>query len=136
MVRSKADPNHISQLTFDEESNSTRVKLVDTQINMELDANDGDSVTSHPVKLTASALGCSSDDNGIDIIPPLDCSSLKEVRVSINGGGYINVMVSPNDSGDFFYLVGGHDETLQICARRIKVKSVDAIGDVHLVGRS
>jgi hypothetical protein len=134
--RSKLDPTHIAQLTFDPISESTKVKLQDTEIDMELSADDGDSVTSHPVKLIASVLGCDLDDNMLDIIPALDCSSLGKVRVDIDGSGNVNVLVSPTDAGDYFYSVGGSGAILDICARRIKVKSLNVVGDVHLVGKS
>lgn len=137
MSRSKLDPSQITQYVYDSTSEAFKVKLQDTDISMELSASDGDSITAHPAKLTASALGVSSPtDDASDIIPALDCSSLREVHVSINGTGTVNVMVSPNDSGSYFYSVGGAGAILPVCARRVKVVSVNANGDVHLVGRS
>lgn len=133
--RSKFDPNQIAQMTFDEPSSSSRVKIVDSEMSMELNHEDGDSVNSHPVKLMASAMGCEGEQ-GQDVIPFLDCSSLREVRVDIDGTGSIILFASPLDSGDFFYEVGGQDQTHKICARRIKVVSLGVNGDVHLVGRS
>lgn len=44
MHRSKADPIHIQQLTFNEESKAVRVDLVPTQMNVALTHTDGDSV--------------------------------------------------------------------------------------------
>lgn len=136
MVRSKYDPNHITQIVFDEESRANRVKLVDTQISIEVRAEDGDSITSHPVKLTISSLGCTSDDIGKEIVPPMDCSSLRELHASIEGTGQVLILASPMAIGDFFYEVGSANQIHKICAKRIKVKSIDAIGNVHLVGRS
>lgn len=133
--RSKFDPNQIAQMTFDEPSKSNKVKLVDTQISMELD-HKSDSVTCHPAKLMASAIGCDLEDAGTDVIPALDCSSLKEVRVDVEGSGSCVILASPVDSGDFFYEVGGPGQLHKICARRIKVLSQNVVGDVHLVGRS
>lgn len=135
-MRSKLDPVQIQQLTYDEESNAIKVKLQGTTIELELNAQDGDSVTAHPAKLIASALGCEVSDHGNDVIPPLDCSSLNQIRVDVDGSGSIQILVSPVDTGNFFYAVGGGGELHTICARRIKVKSLDAIGNVHLVGRS
>jgi hypothetical protein len=134
--RSKFDPSQIAQMTFDELSKSNKVKLVDTEISMELDHKDGDSITSHPAKLLASAVGCDLEDAGSDVIPALDCSSLREIRVDVEGSGSCVVLVSPIDQGDFFYEVGGPGQLHKICARRIKVLSQNVIGDVHLVGRS
>lgn len=134
-MRNRPDVNHIAQTVFDEVSLSNRVKLVDTEFNLQLNAGK-DSTTSHPVKLTASVLGCTATDNGQDIIPPLDCSSLRELHVSVNGTGTVNLLVSPNSSGNFFYEVGGANQIHKICGQRVKVTSIDVIGDVHLVGRS
>ena len=134
-MRSKLDPVQIHQLTFDEESNAVKVKLLGTNIELELNAQDGDSVTAHPAKLTASAMGCELSDSDKDIIPALDCSSLKEIRVDINGLGSVSIAVSPVDKGDFFYSIGGAGKVYSICARRVKVISINAVGDVHLVGR-
>lgn len=134
MDRTKRDTNQIQQFEHDEASNAKRVKMVGTEMSIELDHADGDSVTSHPAKLSASALGVDASDNDKEIIPPLDCSSLRQISVRVDGSGSVQVMVSPTDSGDFFYELGMGEH--EICARRIKVISVDAIGDVHLCGRS
>lgn len=134
--RSKLDQTHIAQMTFDEDSRSMKVKITDTEMSMELNADDGDSVLSKPVKLVASAMECKAEDNGKDVIPALDCSNLREIHVSIEGLGSVDVLVSPQDSGDFFYTVGHSDAILKICARRIKVKAYNVAGNVHLVGRS
>lgn len=158
MERSKLDPSHISQITYDAVAKAVKVKIQDTEISMELNHQDGDSVTAHPAKLTASALGVIASvpevpadpmaepptelvpaivgDENTDIIPALDCSSLKEVRVDVDGTGTVKIWASPTDSGDFFYEVGAGGATLTICARRVKVECIDAVGDVHLVGRS
>ena len=135
-MKQKLDPVQMSRNVYDEDAKANRVKLTDTSIAMELDHKDGDSVTSHPAKLSASAISVVEADHDGDIIPPLDCSSIREVRVTIDGEGAVDVMVSPTDSGPFFYKVAIEDQTVQICARRIKVVSRHAVGDVHLVGRS
>lgn len=137
MSRSKLDPNQIIQYTYDPVTESQKVKIQDTELSIELSHADGDSITSHPAKLVASVLGVTSPaDNGTDIIPALDCSSLSQIRVDINGSGAIMIMASPTDSGSYFYNVGGAGTIHNICARRIKVVSTNAAGDVHLVGRS
>lgn len=46
MARSKLDQTQIAQLVFDDEKNANRVALVGTEISIELDAEDGDSVIS------------------------------------------------------------------------------------------
>lgn len=135
--KSKADPSHITQMTFDEEAWAVRTRLVDTEINMELSADDGDSVLSHPCKLMASAMECHPDDASDVIIPPMDCSNLRELHVAIEGTGTVDVLVSPLDSGNFFYKLGEENVILKVCARRVMVKRVvPVLGNVHLVGRS
>lgn len=135
-MRSKLDPSHITQMTYDQAANANRVKIADAEMSIELSHQDGDSVASHPAKLVASVLGCEAADNGTDVIPAIDCSSLREIRADVDGAGTIKIFVSPVDSGSFFYEVGGAGVMIKICARRIKIQSVDAIGDIHLVGRS
>jgi len=136
MDRSKRDNSQIAQFEHDEASNAKRVKIADTEISMELDHLDGDSVTSHPAKLTASVLGVSIVDNGTEIIPPLDCSSMRLLAVRIDGSGTITVQVSLSDSGDHWVDFSGETPGSVIVARRVRVKSIDCVGDVHLVGRS
>lgn len=46
MSRSKVDPVHMMQFAFDDASESFKTKLTDTEIAMELSAEDGDSVIS------------------------------------------------------------------------------------------
>lgn len=135
-MRSKLDPTHITQLTFDENAEAVKVKIEATEMNMELNHEDGDSVTAHPHKLSASAIGCDEADDSQVIIPPQDCSSLKEIRLYVEGTGEARIMISPADSGECWIDAGRDGETHQILARRVKVVSTDVRGNVHLVGRS
>lgn len=135
MERTKRDTNQIQQFEHDEPTNAKRVKMVETEMSIELDHADGDSVTSHPAKLTASVLGVGAEDDGQTIIPPLDCSSIRVMSIHPVGTGFIKIFLSPVDSGDVFYEVSISDLD-NVCARRIRVDSVDFEGDVHLVGRS
>ena len=137
MSRSKLDANQIAQYVYDSVTEAYKVKIQDTELSMELSAADGDNITAHPAKLTASALGVESPaDDTTEIIPPLDCSSLREIRVDIDGTGAVDIQVSPSDTGTFFYSVGGAATNISIFARRVKVISTNADGDVHLIGRS
>lgn len=133
MARVKKDPTHITQIEHDEASGAKRVRLVDTEIAMELDHTDGDSVTSHPAKLVISVTGLSAEDNGDEIVPAIDCSSIREIEVHIEGSGSVSVLVSPVDQGSYFI---PHTGSGKVVARRIKIVSVDAVGSVHVVGRS
>jgi len=133
----KLDAVQIWKKVYDAIADAVKVKIVSTNLAIELDHTDGDSVESHPAKLVAASMGVTAPtDNGTDIIPALDCSSLREVRVDINGTGNLDIMVSPSDSGSYFYSVGGAGSIIPICARRIKVVSITVNGDVYLVGRS
>lgn len=134
-MTTKRDVNQIIKLEHDEANNAKRVKMVDTEISIELDHTDGDSVTCHPAKLTASVLGVDTDDNGQEIIPALDCSSIRKLNIKIDGSGTVRVLLSPADTGNYFYEASQADLD-NLCARRVKVESVNAVGDVHLVGRS
>lgn len=135
-MRSKLDPTHIAQMTFDEDAEAMKVKLEATEINMELNHADGDSVTAHPAKLVASAIECDEADDNKEVIPALDCSSLRELHLAVEGEGTAEVLVSPVDSGDFFYKLGNAGQILKVCARRVKVVSKTVRGNVHLVGRA
>lgn len=149
MSRSKLDPNQITQMEHDEASKAKRVKLADTEISIELDHNDGDSVKAHPAILSASALGADNNDN--EIIPALDISSMKElmVYVSVQSGtpqGTIQVLVSPMDDGNEYYNLAemnaqnGMSTPLKVMARRVKIIKGQDLGDavinVHLIGQS
>lgn len=137
MSISRLDADQITKIEHDEATGTKKVSIANTSVSIDLDHTDGDSVTSHPAKLIASALGVvSPTDDGTEIIPALDCSSLREIHVSINGTGTVDVEVSPNDSGTYFYSLGGAGTIHTVCARRVRVRSINANGDVHLVGRS
>lgn len=136
-MRSKLDPTQISQLTFDEASEAMKVKLQDLEMNIELDHEDGDSVTAHPHKVQVTVTGFDSDND--TMIDSFDCSSLNKIRVDVEGTGAFKVLASPCDEGDFFYEVTNHTEVgqiVEICARRLKVVSVTFNGDLHLVGKA
>jgi len=132
----KLDVAQIQKREHDEAHSAKRVKITDTEMNMELSHADGDSVTSHPAKLSAMAFGCDAEDNGTIIIPPIDCSSLRVISVDVQGSGSVDVEVSLSDTEDSWRSLGQFDDFRDICARRIRVKSINADGNVHLCGRS
>lgn len=134
MERTKRDQNQIVQFEHDEASNAKRVKMVGTEMSIELDHTDGDSVTAHPAKLSASSIGVEAADAGQEIIPPLDCSSIRHLRVDVEGAGNVRVEVSSADQGDHWREVSSEEKDL--CARRVRVICVDAVGNVHLVGKA
>lgn len=70
MSRSKVDPVHMMQFAFDDASESFKTKLTDTEISMELSAEDGDSVIAKREFLVVSI-----DENS----PPLNVSMYSQV---------------------------------------------------------
>ena len=135
-MRSKLDPSQIIKQVYDAVSGTLKTSISSTDISMELDHLDGDSITSHPAKLVASVTGILVGDNGTVIIPAVDVSSLKQIHVHVNGLGSVSIEVSPEDSGSVFYAVGVEGSIVDICARRVRIISTDVVGDVYLVGRS
>lgn len=148
-MRSKRDNSQIAQFEHDESSNAKRVKMIDTEMSIELNHADGDSVTSHPATLIVSALGV--DNNDSEIVPPQDISTMKKIKayVQIQSGtpqGTLKIQVSPVDTGDVFFDIAeinaanGMSPALDVMARRIKViKSSDmgdCVLDLHMVGQS
>lgn len=136
-MRTKRDQLLIHQFEHDEASNAKRVKITDTEMNMELNHADGDSVTSHPAKLSASAIGVDANDASTVVIPAMDCSSLRSLSVVIDGTGDLEIEISMSDTADHWKLLGNQNGSPhEITARRVRIKSVNVVGDIHLCGRS
>lgn len=145
--RTQRDNIQIQQFEHDEISNAKRVKIADTEIGIELDHSDGDSVTIHPSKLVVSSLGVDASDS--EIIPAQDCSSLKTLKIYIvlkSGLRNSNILtqISPVDSGDVWFTLdtnvnSNESSIMSICARRVRVLQTNPQGsfelDVHLVGQ-
>lgn len=145
----KLDPNQIWRRVYDHVSQALKVKLKNTQINMELNHKDGDSVTAHPAKHLVSAIGVTDED--VVIIPPQDISSLSvcQIFLKVQEGseqGAIEVQISPVDSGDvWFHLAdmevkSGKTGVLPFLARRMRIIKKRNLGDcefdIHFVGRA
>jgi len=128
----KLDLLNIFRKVYDQASETLSVKLKSNEFSIELDHRDGDSVTSHPEKLVVKVTGVDESDKDKVIIPAMDCSSLRAIKVYSENGTAI-VEVSPEDQGDYFVK---HDSNLPLVARRVRVRSINASGNVHLVGRS
>jgi hypothetical protein len=106
-MRSKLDPVHIQQYVFDEETESYKVKLIPTEMSIELDAADGDNIRVIPN-------GSKLNEN--DQI--MSCVGMK--TVCLYGEGIVSI--SPEDEGDEFYtLIITSLQPKEICARRIKI---------------
>ena len=149
MMRTKRDVSQIQKFEHDENSNAKRVKLIDTEMGIELSHLDGDSVTVHPEKLSVSSLGVKQEDK--EIVPEIKCSSLKRIKLYVQTVSGLRdcdiaLEVSPIDSGDVWYnlcTVSGQSEesqVLDICARRLRIVKRAERGNaelnVHLVGQS
>lgn len=99
------DAVHIWQSIYDEDSETIKVELLPLELDINLDAETGDSVKSVPESLILNE-------------GEADCKRIK--TVCLYGQG--TVMISPIDSGDEWYDLP--IQTMypqQICARRIKL---------------
>lgn len=111
MAITKLDPVQIQRMAFDEEVNANRAKLVDTEIAVELSAEDGDSVYAIPVSLTLS--------EGIHSVVGMK---------TLCKYGATNISVSPSDEGDNFYVLAITElEPKSICARRVKIEGAGLV---------
>jgi len=96
-MKSKRDPNHIIQHEHDELSGAKKVKLIDTEMSIELDADDGDSVR------------CQSRCESIVMVPgqEIDISKYSRAKMyvlvqSASVKSQITLEISPEPTGTFF----------------------------------
>jgi hypothetical protein len=131
MSRSRRDSAQINQFEHDEIVNAKRVTITDTELSIELSADDGDSVQVQGRILTSSPI----DDTAIDV------SAYKEIRVytkTANAGPKtpLSIKVSPVASGDVWIEIAtvAPSETLDavvasnilpILARRVRIDGID-----------
>lgn len=102
---SKLDTIQIQRKVFDEEDESNRVKIINTEMEINVSAEDGDSVYSVPLSLSLS--------EGIHPVPGMK---------TICKYGECVISVSPSDDGeDFHVLTVVELEPKAICARRLKI---------------
>lgn len=112
-TRTKRDPNHIVQYEHDELSGAKKVKMVDTEMSIELDADDGDSVQTQARRFEYSP---KSEEE-------VDVSQWSEYQVYSKGATF-EVYVSPGD--DNWYLdvmIADRMPIARIMAKKMKVKS-------------
>jgi len=148
MSNVKRDLVQIHRAEHDPISNARRVKLIDTEISIELNHLDGDSVISHHDQLVVSSVGVIPED--LEVIPAMSCSSLKRVQLFIELVSGLKdctliIQISPVDNGDIWFdvssLTGAEkfSDIIDICARRIRVNQSQANStyelNVHLVGQ-
>ena len=108
---SKADPIQIARRVFDEESDSNRVKLVETEMAIELSAEDGDSVLAVHTSLVLQ--------EGIHSVAGMKTLCLY---------GSATLSVSPHDEGEEFYSISpAETEPKTICARRLKIEGTGTV---------
>jgi len=150
MSTNKLDYTQVIKNVYDASTRSLKTILQNTEVSIELDHTDGDSVTAHPSKLVVAITGVTEADNDTVIVPALDVSSLRDIQVYVTrntgAAGDVQVEISPEDSGSVFFLADtisaatGVDTINPICARRLQVK-VTGLGassdvDIYIVGRS
>lgn len=135
--RSKLDPSQIVQAAYDTNLGAIKTSMVGTEVEIDLSHMSGDSMTAHPVRDAISAEGIVAPGaNGTVIIASQDCSSLSSIHVYVNGTGTATVEVSPSDFDNVWYTLGSSGSILPVCARRVRVKSVNVNGAAYLVGKS
>lgn len=137
--------------TIDASNDALRTQLTNTELSMELSADDGDSVLSL-AKLTSSNVNLNDGSSGI-ILSEQDCSQLRECQVYIKnntalvGSPTVLVEVSPLASGDVWLQLQSVDPTntliadkKDLLASRIRLSLNGAVtsgdSDVYLVLRS
>jgi hypothetical protein len=150
-MESKLTAIEMQRHAYDETSQAVRSKLVDTSFSIELDHQDGDSVTSHKPKLFISALEVQNEEV---VIPEQACSHISKFSLYINPkstfSGKISVLVSPTLNDSFFvehsvFNVNSLEKSAMIVnsvgilAQRVKVVvsecSPEVVFDLHLVGQ-
>jgi hypothetical protein len=109
MSRSKVDPVHMMQFAFDDASESFKTKLTDTEIAMELSAEDGDSVISKREFLVVSL-----DENSA----PLNVSMYSQVCCY---GDATTMIIQLEDNSILAEIVLVPNTVTQILAPYIKV---------------
>lgn len=108
---SKADPIQIARMVFDEESQANRVKMVDHEMAIELDAADGDSVIAVNESLVLQ--------EGIHSVAGMK---------TMCKYGSASLSVSPHDEGDEFYTITSVELIPKdICARRLKIEGTGTV---------
>ncbi len=125
---SKKDPNQITRCEHDDESNSKRVMVVNTEMGMELSHSDGDSIFSIPsVQSVSMASG--------DVV---SISDFREYQV-FSDEEIDSISISPEEDGSFFVQLGGNfppkSPIFKDIGLRIKVISPLST-KIVLVGRS
>jgi len=94
--RSSLDPGQIIQSVFNEESLSYDVTIIDTEMNLSLSADEGDSI-----KVISSSMYkevVSSEEFNVENIDKMRIY-ISKVSVGCN----VELMVSPDSQGDSFY---------------------------------
>lgn len=115
----KLDPQYIARCEHDEASESKRVKIVDTELSIELDADDGDSVQTQGRLI----------DYNLTSGEVADISICREIKVY--SSGEFTVEYSPKTEGEDSWISMGQstNETaiIPILAKRVKVTSASPI---------
>lgn len=102
------------QHAFDEPSESFKTKVVDTEMQIELSAEDGDSVTAISRSITHNKK-----------MEPISCAGFKEASLYSTGGS-LQLEISPSDTEDIWFVcMSAHPSKMygprQICARRMRL---------------
>lgn len=107
-MRSKLDVNQIIQHEYDEELSAKRVSIVNADLAIELDANDGDSVVS---KKQTQAIQVQNNDI-------LDLSMAEKVCLFGSNGAQLNLIIDNQEIVGYTLPKG---VVTPICAVQVKV---------------
>lgn len=125
---SKKDPNQIARCEHDDESNSKRVMVVNTEMGMELSHSDGDSIFSIPSVQSVSMA------NG-DVV---SISDFREYQV-FSDAAIDSISISPEEEGSFFVELGSSSSPKSAIFKDIglRIKVISPLSTkIVLVGRS
>ena len=130
MSRSKLDPNQISQCEHDDDTGAKKVKIIGTEMSIELDAEDGDSVLSLPQQISSNVFDEEIDAKRLRAASLQLISGNASIEVSLDGVNYSKI-ITINTASDLKI------STCNIAAKKIKITSTDpANSEAIMVGRS
>lgn len=102
------DPYHIAQAIYDADSNSNRVKMVDAEMQIELSAEDGDSVLCLPDCQHFSKLNMTT---GTEVVEEFNCQKYTHFQIYIekvenldpNISYTASLKVKPSDASENYF---------------------------------
>lgn len=151
-MASKLSPHQIAQQAFDEPSSSLKVSLQNTEVAIELDAADGDSVITIPTSFQEEVVVNTAQSIDTIAIPAQDVTGCRVISLFASNTGSsctLAVDISPSATDDFWVEAGELVATtgstqaspaLAACKRaRVRLKTAfagDGVLKIYFNGRS